>query len=126
VATLWDPITERVVGDVVILDLRSRGVTLGEGGDNLIAKIRELVNRGRIKILLNLLDVPYVDSFGLEEIVNGFKAVRDVGGELALCNVVARIRDLLVVTKLHTIIASYGSEQEALQGLRQRWPPPVA
>jgi len=103
----------------MILDVQFRGMTLGEiGGGQLIAKIRELVNRGWVKILLNLLDVPYVDSFGLEEILLGLKAARAAAGELALYNVHPRIRDLLVVTKLHTVIPSYESEQEAVRSLR--------
>jgi anti-anti-sigma factor len=120
VATRWEPITERIAGDVMILDVRSRGVTLGEGGGELIAKIRDVVSRGWVKILLNLLNVGYVDSGGLEEIVGSFKAVRAAGGAFALCCLGARIRDLLGVTKVDTHIPAYGSEEEALRGLQQR------
>jgi len=49
VATLWKPITDRTAGDVVILDVRSRGITLGEGGGELIAKIRDVISRGWAK-----------------------------------------------------------------------------
>ena len=119
-ATLWDAISERIVDDVVILDVRSRGLTLGEGGGELLAKIRDLVSRGSIKILLNVRDVPYVDSFGLEEIVNGFKAVRAVGGKLGVYNVAPRLRDLLVVTKLDATIRSHDSEQMAVEALHAR------
>jgi anti-sigma B factor antagonist len=121
VAILWGPITERIVDDVVILDLSSRGVRLSDDDvGRLLAKIRELVNRSRVKILLNLAKVQFIDSEGVVEIVHGFKAVRETGGELALCNVVPRIRHVLVVMKLDALIRSYDSEQAAVESLRAR------
>jgi len=67
-----------------------------------------------------MLEVGYVDSVGLVEIVNGLKAVRAVGGAFALCSVAARICDLLGVTKLDANILIYGSEEEALRALQRR------
>jgi anti-anti-sigma factor len=110
--------TERIAGDVVILDLRSREMTISDEGGRLLSKIRELVISGRVKILLNLLDVPYIDSGGLGELADGFKATRAANGELAFYNVQPRIRQVLVMTKLDAVIHSYESEQEALQRLR--------
>jgi anti-anti-sigma factor len=119
VAIRWGPITERIVDDVVILNLRSRGVRLSDDDvGRLLAKIRELVNRRCLKILLNLAEVQYIDDEGLAEIVHGFKVVRDAGGELALCNLVPRMRQLLVVTKLDALIRSCDSEQAAVEALR--------
>ena len=119
-STLWGPITERVAHDVRILDVSSRGLTLTDDGGRLLAKIRELVNHGSVKILLNLVDVHYIDSDGFGEIAQGFKAARDAGGELALCNVVPRIRHLLVVTKFDALIHSDESEQQAVERLSTR------
>ena len=61
-------IEERNVGDVVVLDLKGK-VTLGAGDELLKDKVNSLVNQGHRKIILNLADVPYVDSAGLGEIV---------------------------------------------------------
>ena len=57
-------IEERVVGDVMVLDLKGR-ITLGEGDELLKDKVNSLLNQGRKKLLLNLAEVPYVDSAGL-------------------------------------------------------------
>ena len=44
-------ITERQVGDVMILDLKGK-ITLGEGDELLKDKVNSLVNQGRRKIVL--------------------------------------------------------------------------
>ncbi len=56
-------IEERAVGDVVVLDLKGR-ITLGEGDELLKDKVNSLVNQGHKKIVLNLAEVPYIDSAG--------------------------------------------------------------
>ena len=68
-------ISERTVGDVVIVDLSGK-VTLGDGGDVVLKdKMQSLVQQGRKKVLLNLADVSYVDSAGLGEIVQSYATV---------------------------------------------------
>ena len=58
----------RQVDGVTIVDCSGR-ITLGEGSVILKDVVRELLSKGQKKILLNLGDVPYVDSAGLGEIV---------------------------------------------------------
>ena len=57
-------IEERSAGDVTILDLKGK-MTLGEGDEILKDKINSLVLQGRKKLVLNLAEVPYIDSAGL-------------------------------------------------------------
>ena len=61
-------IEERTVGDVMVLDVKGR-ITLGEGDEILKDKVNSLLNQGQKKIVLNLAEVPYIDSAGLGEIV---------------------------------------------------------
>jgi anti-sigma B factor antagonist len=105
-------IVERLVGDVVILDLSGK-ILIGEGEDALRDAIAQLVERGKTKILLNLADVPYVDSAGLGEIVRCYTTVSRKGGHLKLINLTKKIRDLLSITKLLTVFETYESEEEA-------------
>ena len=69
-------ITERTVGDVMIMDVSGK-VTLGDGGDTMLKdKMRSLVQQGRRKLLLNLGEVAYVDSAGLGAIVQCYATVK--------------------------------------------------
>ena len=107
-------IDERVVGDVKVLDLKGR-VTLGEGDELLKDKINSLLNQGHKKIILNLAEVPYVDSAGLGEIVRTYTTVSRQGGSLKLLNLTKRITDLLSITKLLTVFETYDSEADAVR-----------
>jgi anti-sigma B factor antagonist len=107
-------IDERRVGDVSILDLKGR-VMLGEGDELLKDKVNALLAAGSKKIVLNLAEVPYIDSAGLGEIVRTFTTVSRQGGSLKLLNLTKRITDLLSITKLLTVFDTYDSESEAVQ-----------
>ena len=106
-------IEERTVGDVVVLDVKGK-ITLGEGDELLKDKVNSLVNQGHKKIILNLADVPYIDSAGLGEIVRTYTTVSRQGGSLKLLNLTKRITDLLSITKLLTVFETYDTEKEAI------------
>jgi anti-sigma B factor antagonist len=107
-------IDERTVGDVVVLDLHGK-ILIGEGDDALRDAVNRLADAGKSKILLNLADVPYVDSAGLGEIVRTYTTVSKKGGKLKLLNLTAKIRDLLAITKLLTVFETYDSEADAVK-----------
>jgi anti-sigma B factor antagonist len=107
-------IEERNVGDVVVLDLKGK-ITLGEGDELLKDKVNSLVNQGHKKIILNLADVPYIDSAGLGEVVRTYTTVSRQGGSLKLLNLTKRITDLLSITKLLTVFETFDSENEAVR-----------
>ena len=107
-------IDQRGVGDVVVLDLKGK-ITLGEGDELLKDKVNSLVNQGHKKIVLNLADVPYIDSAGLGEIVRTYTTVSRQGGSLKLLNLTKRITDLLAITKLLTVFETFDTESEAIK-----------
>ena len=108
-------ISERTIGDVVVVDVSGK-ITLGDGGDAILKdKLRSLVQQGKKKILLNLADVAYADSAGLGAIVQSYTTVTNQGGALKLVNTTKRIKDLLAITKLLTVFETYDSEADAVR-----------
>src|SRR5262245_25979964 len=113
----WRPgmtITERKSGDVTILDVEGK-ILLGEGDVQLKRKIDELIDRKETKLLLNLANVPYMDSGGLGEIVRSYTTVKRAGGDLKLLNATKRINDLLTITKLITVFEMHDDEAAAVK-----------
>ncbi|QQS44779.1 MAG: STAS domain-containing protein [Acidobacteriota bacterium] len=106
-------ITERKSGDVTILDVEGK-ILLGEGDVHLKDKINQLIERKETKIILNLANVPYMDSGGLGEIVRSYTTVKRADGELKLLNATARIKDLLTITKLLTVFDVHEDEAAAV------------
>ena len=113
-------IDERAVGEVTILDLKGK-ITLNEGDEVLKDKINSLIMQGKKKILLNLADVPYIDSAGLGEIVRTYTTVSRQGGQLKLVNLTKRITDLLMITKLLTVFETFEVEQDAIKSYSERF-----
>lgn len=107
-------ITERKSGDVTILEVEGK-ILLGEGDVQLKRKVDELVERNEIKLLLNLANVPYMDSGGLGEIVRSYTTVKRASGELKLLNATKRISDLLTITKLITVFEIHDDEAAAVK-----------
>jgi len=107
-------IEERTVSGVIVLDLKGK-MLIGEGDELLREKINGLVEEGKSKILLNLAEVPYVDSAGLGEIVRCYTTVSRKDGALKLLNLTKRLQDLLSITKLLTVFETFDSEEEAVK-----------
>jgi len=94
---------ERVSADVTIIAITGE-ITLSAGGDvQLKDKIQSLLQQGRMKILLDMGHVSYVDSAGLGQLVQASVTATKNGGKLKLLNLTKRLNDLLVVTKLSTV-----------------------
>ena len=98
---------------VTILDLSGR-MTLGEDTMLLRETIRDLISQEHKMILLNLGDVPYIDSSGIGELVSAFTSVKKEGGQLKLLNLTKKVRDVLQITKLYTVFEVHLNEEGAI------------
>jgi len=85
--------------NVIVLDMDGK-LMIGDGDILLREKVEDLVEAGHRRVVLDLADVPYVDSAGLGEIVRCYTALQRKNGRLKLRNPSRRIQDLLKVTKL--------------------------
>ncbi|HUL33510.1 MAG TPA: STAS domain-containing protein [Candidatus Eisenbacteria bacterium] len=105
--------TTREFSGIAIVDLSGR-ISLGDGSALLRKTVRDLLEEGKTRIVLNLGDVNYIDSSGIGELVSGFTAVRNRGGELKLLNLTKKVNDLLQLTKLFTVFEVYNEESTAV------------
>jgi anti-sigma B factor antagonist len=109
-------IGERRAGDVAIIDLQ--GKIMFEDGDS---EMRDAVNRaleaGAKKLILNMAEVPYMDSAGLSELVRTYVAINKRGGRLALVDLTRKVNNLLTIAKLLTVFETFDSETEAVKSL---------
>lgn len=92
----------RQVDGITILDLSGR-ITLGDGSVTLRDGVRDTLQKGSKRILLNMGDVDYIDSSGLGELVSAYTTVKNQGGDLRLLHLTKKVHDLLQITKLYTV-----------------------
>lgn len=106
---------------VTVVDLGGR-IALGEAiasgsgsGMTLHELIRDLLKQGHKHLLLNLRDVSYVDSSGIGELFGCLTSVRSQGGVLKLASPIERVRNVLHLTKLNTVLEVIEDEATAVQ-----------
>jgi anti-sigma B factor antagonist len=85
----------------------------------LLAEVEQLTAIGQNKILLDLHKLDYVNSSGLNVFINILTKARKGSGEVVICCVNSKIKELLVITKLDSIFKVSDSEQEALEILNK-------
>ena len=66
--------------EITIVDLSGQ-IKLGEGSSVLRETVKDLLEKGRKKIFLNLADINYIDSSGVGELVSAFTSVRNQDGD---------------------------------------------
>ena len=67
------------------------------------------------RVILNLLEVNYIDSSGVASLVEGLKASRDVGSRLILFGLSPIAHEVLQLSRLLTIFEIYDTEEKALE-----------
>ena len=107
----------RRVGNVAIVDLSGK-ITLGENSGILRDELRSLLSQGNKNIILNMKDVGYVDSAGLGELVGAYTTATNQGGAVKLLHLQGKMRDLMQITKLHTIFLAFENEDEAVASFK--------
>jgi anti-sigma B factor antagonist len=105
---------QRQFGPITIVDLRG-SIDLGEASLTLRRTIRDLVERARTKIILNLSQVNSMDSAGVGELAGAYVPVKSKGGDLKFLNPTKKVYDMLKITQLDKVFEVYIDEQIAIR-----------
>lgn len=111
-------ITERLVDDVIILDLQGR-MTADRREACLPGRVESILTKGHRSLVLNLEEVSYMDSTCLGEIIAAYTLLKSYGGQLRLLNVPRRIQHVLDLAKL-TMIETLRSDEMAVGGFKRQ------
>jgi len=106
-------ITEAAAGDVTILRLTGR-LVVEDGDTPLGSTIDALLAQARVKLVLDLRQVTYIDSAGLGLLVSRFVRARRRGGDLRLVQLSARSTHLFAITNLAAVFGVFDSEAAAV------------
>ena len=99
-------------GPVSILDI-SGEVRIGEPTTLLRRKSKELLAQGERYFVLNMIDVPWLDSSGIGEIFAMFKRAREVGGAVRLV-LRGKAASLFTITQLDRVFEIFEDVEVAL------------
>jgi anti-sigma B factor antagonist len=76
--------------------------------------LREICERRRPRVLVNLSQVRYMDSSGVASLVEGLKASRDLGSRFILVGLSTSARDVLQLSRLIKVFEVYDNEEQAM------------
>jgi anti-sigma B factor antagonist len=110
-------LSSRQVGEITVVDVGGR-FTMGESASTFRDAIGDLVAAGHKKLLLNLAEVSYIDSSGIGELVAAFTTLSTQGGVMKVINLTKRVKDLLQITRQHTLFEVHQDEATALASFR--------
>ena len=106
-------VKEKVKGDITVITLKGKLM----GGPETAAihtKVKELVEAGSSKIVIDLGKVTWMNSTGLGALMSAMTTSRNADGDLKLVHVTEKVKSLFMITKLITIFETFESEEEAI------------
>ena len=105
---------DSAVGDVTVLTLKGRFV-LEELDGSLRGTLDRLIQQGRVKFVLDLGDVTYIDSAGVGFLVSKYVTTQRRGGGIKLARVPPRVAHVLAITRLTPVLEAFDSDAEAVR-----------
>lgn len=79
----------------------------------MLEELDAAISTGENKVLLDLQDLKYINSSGLNIFINILTKARKSGGDVAICCVNKKINELLVITKLNSVFNVSDSVEKA-------------
>ncbi len=111
-------ITQREVGDVVVLDLNGK-LQGGPDAETFRDLFKSLIDAGKKKVVVNLEKVNWINSTGLGILISGYTSLRKADGDLVIMRASDRIESILYVTKLNLLFKSFDNEEDAVRALSE-------
>jgi len=115
-------IRRKTTGPISILVLK--GMFMAPMDEELfISRINALLRSGRKLIVVNLEQVPYMNSVGEWALVERCSQINQAGGKLKLCSIsrraiTERVISPLVISKLHSVFEVFDTEREAIESFK--------
>ena len=103
----------RRAGDAVVASLAG-DIDLHNSPQVRTALLKSLDENKPSKLVLNLGQVPYMDSSAIAVLVEALQKMRKTGGKVFLTNLQPRVKGLLEIARLDSIFGVVASEEEAL------------
>lgn len=102
------------MGDVTVLGVKGNLM----GGPETVSvhdKVKELIEGGKNKVVIDLAQVKWMNSSGLGTIMGCLTSLKNADGDLKLCGVTEKVKSLFMITKLITLFETHATVDEAVK-----------
>ncbi len=110
--------------DITIKELENDIVLISLDGEidlytasDLRDAIFEQIDSNKIKIIIDLENITYIDSSGIGTLITSLSKLKKINGNMSIIHVYDSVKKVFELTKLTTFFKIFGSEQEAISFL---------
>jgi len=96
-----------------ILVLVPDAALIEEDAEEFAVRVRECFQGGNVKVVLQMNNVPFIDSAGLETLLALYGEAMALGGEVKISAPTDIGKDILKATRLNNVIEVYESTPDA-------------
>jgi anti-sigma B factor antagonist len=107
----------RTKDGVTIIDL-SGNLTIGVSEESLRKTISKLIADGERSLIINLANVPMIDSSGIGAMIKSYTSVKESGGQIKVLKPPRLARQLLSITGLLSVLETFEEEDAAIASFR--------
>jgi anti-sigma B factor antagonist len=109
--------TNSEVDGVSVVTLDGR-IVLGEETNSFREKLKSMLAEGKKKIVLNMVNIKYIDSSGLGALVAAHFSAKTQSASVRLCNLGKKFQEVMQITKLLTVFDVYDTEAAAVSSFQ--------
>ena len=114
-------ITARFADDVVIVSLGGKFLA-GSDGPYLRQKVKDLIDAGTRKLIIDFSDVPYIDSTGLGFLAGARVTAQNAGTRMVLANLNPHVQKILDEVKLSQFFVIAADDAAAMAKVNEADP----
>jgi anti-anti-sigma factor len=105
---------ERIEKDIAVV--RPEGKIMGgDETSTLCDTLRQLMNEGIMKIVMDFSEVTWINSAGIGVIMGCFTTLRRMGGNMKFASPSDKVKYYLQITKLNTVFEIFDTSDKAVE-----------
>ena len=106
-------IAEKRIEGVDVLKLTGR--LDASSAKNLKERVVSLVKENRVKLIVDMAGVDFIDSSGLGSLVSSLRAVNEKDGDVKVAALQKQVRSIFELTRLHRIFGIFDDVEAAMK-----------
>jgi anti-sigma B factor antagonist len=111
-------IKETIHGDVILITLSGK-MMLDAKSENLHYYIKDLIERGYTKVVIDMGKITWFGSTGLGALLASYTSLREAKGDLKIARATRKIRSVFMFTQLIKVLKNYDTVDAALSSFSQ-------
>ena len=111
-------IKETRKGDITVLTLSGK-MMLDAKSASLHSYIKELIEQGRNKVVIDMGKITWFGSTGLGALLASYTSLKDNDGELKVARATRKIRSVFMFTQIIKVLENFDTVDEAVAALKK-------